>query len=165
MSATSNNSIEPEMHTILVSFDNFITSLEVDKKINEISKKLLPQISPEKPYAVADLCAADLQMAFPKGVGSIRIAVFYPGCETGVERHPNSTQFLYSVRGTGETRVLRNEKWEIDSYGKISNDNLLEERWHVVEKGIWHHSVATGKEPWILAALHSAKNVQDEYQE
>ena len=162
--APTNDSIKPHRRAAIAAFHHFVLLPEIAHTIDEMAQELLRQISPEKPLAFAELRFGELNVRPPEGVGTIRIAVFYPGCETGVERHPNSTQFLFSVRGIGETRVLRGEEWEIDRYGTITDAARLEERWHVVEMGVWHHSVAMGQEPWILAALHSADRVEDEYQ-
>lgn len=160
----TNNSIAPPFRPTVIAFDSFVARSGVRAAIDAAADELLPAISSDRPLAFTELRLDDLGVPPPEGIGTIRIAVFHPGCETGIERHPNSTQFLYSVRGTGETRVLRGDRWETDCYGEISDAALLEERWHVVEKGVWHHSVARGTEPWILAALHTAGRVEDEYQ-
>ena len=110
-------------------------------------------------YSVVPFAVKDFKVAPPELLGSIRIAAFHPNCEMDQERHSNSDQFLYSLAGHGETRVLR-AQWESDMWG----DGLaLEDRWHVVPQNVWHQSIGRGDKPWVMAALHTARKVQDEF--
>ncbi|NAS29992.1 hypothetical protein GTQ40_03315 [Flavobacteriaceae bacterium R38] len=158
-----NNSITSKIRPVVVELDNFFSNPSIFKKLTTISKELLPEISAEQPYAVRDVSTREFGENLPGEVGSIRVAVFFPNEETKIERHPNSTQFLFSIDGSGETRVLRDQKWEKDVYGE-NYEASLDSRWHYVEKNAWHQSVAVGNKPWTLVAIHTATDVQDEYQ-
>lgn len=159
--SNKNISITPDIKKL----DAFFNSKMQRDKLLEIANKLLPKISEKEPYAVQNIKLSELGENLPDLVGSLRVAVFFPNIETKVERHPNSDQFLFSLSGSGETRVYRNKKWKRDCYGDIITPASIKSRWHFVEKNIWHQSVATGETPWILAAIHTAKEVMDEYQE
>jgi hypothetical protein len=117
----------------------------------------------DEPSSAAGVALLDLNSLppLPAGVAFCRVAAMRPGVEFKRERHDNSNQFLYSIRGSGETRVLRAGEWVADTYG--TGTPTLETRWHVAPKDFWHQSVAHGSDPWVLAAFHSASKVNDEY--
>jgi len=96
----------------------------------------------------------------PQGIGSIRVAVIRAGFDGGNERHPNSTQYLFSLEGSGETYVHTQEGWRRDTYGTGAQ---IEDRFHVVPLGVWHKSAAPGPRDWTVVALHTAVAVQDDY--
>ena len=81
----------------------------------------------------------------------------------GVERHANSTQYLFALDGPVETHVQTEDGWRVDCYGQ-GDPAALENRWHVVPAGVWHKSVAPGGRNWSVVAFHSARDVRDEYQ-
>jgi mannose-6-phosphate isomerase-like protein (cupin superfamily) len=82
---------------------------------------------------------------------------------TSVERHHNSTQYLFALGGALETHVGAGDGWRVDRYGEGDAD-VLENRWHVVPPNVWHKSTAPGAQFWSVAAFHSARYVSDEYQ-
>ena len=112
---TSNNSIIPSIRNWVEDLNLFVNESAVNEQMMELVQSLLPKISLENPYAVADL-----KISFPENIGSIRVAVFYPGVETKVERHPNSRQLLYSLQGTGETRKGYRLLKQADRYLEVS---------------------------------------------
>jgi hypothetical protein len=81
----------------------------------------------------------------------------------GIERHANSTQYLFVLDGLVETHVQTADGWRVDRYGQ-GDAAVLENRWHVVPQGVWHKSVAPGGRNWGVVAFHSAREVSDEYQ-
>jgi quercetin dioxygenase-like cupin family protein len=106
---------------------------------------------------------SDLGGTAPAAIGSIRVAVTRGAEGAGVERHANSTQYLFALDGPVETHVLTEDGWRADRYGQ-GDPALLEARWHVVPPGVWHESVAPGRREWSVVAFHSAKDASDEYQ-
>lgn len=159
-----NRSIPRALRPTLQTYRAFIWAPNTARVVEATAENLISGISPDAPYAFATLDLGSLDPKPPPGVGTIRIAVFYPDGETRVERHPNSLQVLYSVRGKGETRVEHDGVWQTDTFGG-DIDERLEDRWHVVEPGQWHQSIARGNEPWVLVTFHSARDVEDEYRD
>ncbi len=82
------------------------------------------------------------------------------------ERHANSEQYLFVLDGPVHTYVQNDGEWRIDRYGFEVGDRAdgpLENRWHVVPRGVWHRSVAPGNGLWGVVAFHSAADVSDEF--
>ncbi len=161
---THNASITPEIRSTIENLEQFFSQPTVLEQLTKTANILLPQISVENPYAFKNIAINILDKNIPEVVGSIRIAVFFPGAKTKIERHPNSKQYLLSILGSGITRVLRDQVWEDDSYGDTLRNSLLETKWHFVEQNIWHQSIALENKPWLLAAIHTATDVEDQYQ-
>lgn len=97
-----------------------------------------------------------------EGIGTLRVAVSRAGADTAVERHPNSTQYLYVLDGPVETHVETAAGWRVDRYGE-GETAALEDRWHLVPQAVWHKSNAPGPGDCTVVALHSAREVADEY--
>jgi mannose-6-phosphate isomerase-like protein (cupin superfamily) len=159
-----NLSLTPNRLSQINELEQFVSVPDVQRRFHEAGKEVAAAVSENNIYSVIDLDMKSLTTPPPELVGTIRIAAFQPGTVTEYERHPNSVQFLYILQGTGETRVMRDDAWHTDSYGEIRS-GALSERWHLVEAGEWHRSAATGDMPLVVAALHTAKNVQDEYRD
>ena len=98
-----------------------------------------------------------------EGIGTLRVAVSRAGVDTAVERHPNSTQYLYVLDGPVETHVETAAGWRVDRYGEGGTPGL-EDRWHLVPQAVWHKSNAPGPGDCTVVALHSAREVADEFQ-
>jgi hypothetical protein len=96
------------------------------------------------------------------GIGTLRVAVSRAGVDTAVERHPNSTQYLFVLDGPVETHVETAQGWRIDRYGEGASAEL-ENRWHLVPQAVWHKSNAPGPGDCTVVALHTAREVADEY--
>ena len=97
-----------------------------------------------------------------EGIGTLRVAVSRAGVDTAVERHPNSTQYLYVLDGPVETHVETAAGWRVDRYGE-GETAALEDCWHLVPQAVWHKSNAPGPGDCTVVALHSAREVADEY--
>ena len=162
--ATDNRSITPDERHVVEELDRFAARPEVLAALRRAQadavKKL--QRSPNLPATFVSLEPSDLGGAAPAAIGSIRVAVTRGADGLGVERHANSTQYLFALDGPVETHVETEDGWRVDRYGR-GGPALLEERWHVVPPGVWHKSVAPGQRNWCVVALHSAKDVSDEY--
>lgn len=97
-----------------------------------------------------------------EGIGTLRVAVSRAGVDTAVERHPNSTQYLYVLDGPVETHVETSAGWRVDRYGE-GGTSALEDRWHLVPQAVWHKSNAPGPGDCTVVALHTARDVADEF--
>lgn len=159
-----NRSITSGIRPVIALLDRFFRRPETLELLQKTSKPLVSNVSETSPYAVVPLPLETFGDSLPDQVGSIRVAAFYPNASTRIERHPNSTQFLFSLEGFGETQVLRNGKWESDTYGTSVEQVSLEASWHLVEQNVWHRSMGQGSIPWVLVAIHTATLVVDEYE-
>jgi len=159
----ANSSITVAKRPTIIALNSYIQQREVYTLLSEKAKFLYPKISKHSPYAVENVAVEALGNSIPKEIATVRVAVFYPNQETRIERHPNSDQYLFSLSGTGETRVLFNQNWISDVYGDHTDNSELEKNWHFVARNVWHQSVGRGNRPWALVALHSAKEVEDQY--
>ena len=97
-----------------------------------------------------------------EGIGTLRVAVSRAGVDTAVERHPNSTQYLFVLDGPVETHVETAQGWRIDRYGEPGGTSL-EDLWHLVPMAAWHKSNSPGPGDCTVVALHTAQEVADEY--
>eukprot|EP01138_Halocafeteria_seosinensis_P006106 gb/GECG01006242.1/.p1 GENE.gb/GECG01006242.1/~~gb/GECG01006242.1/.p1 ORF type:complete len:162 (+),score=14.12 gb/GECG01006242.1/:1-486(+) len=161
MTMSSNSSLTSNILPTVEKLNEFVSKSEVLDQLGKISEGLILEISEDQPYAVAEPALNELPTNVPKEIGTIRVAVFHPAVETSVERHVNSDQYLYSIKGSGRTQVERNGQMENDHYGE---GEQLTDRWHYVPMGVWHRSIADSTEPWAVVAFHTARNVEDEYQ-
>ena len=163
--ATNNQSITPDERPVVEELDRFATRPEVLAALRRAQadavKKL--QRNPNLSATFISLDPLSLGRAAPAAIGSIRVAVTRGTDGLGVERHANSTQYLFAFDGTVETHVRTKDGWRVDRYGQ-GGPALLEDRWHVVAPGVWHKSVSPGRREWSVVAFHSAKDVSDEYQ-
>ena len=96
-------------------------------------------------------------------VGSCRLSIFRAGTAYNRERHPNSTQFIFSLEGSGEIHVLEESgSWRVDRLGGVDN-GALETRWHWIPAGIWHQPIPSKDHNWVVLAFHTEAEVQDEF--
>lgn len=106
-------------------------------------------------------------VSVPAAAATIRVAISRAGADTAVERHPNSTQVLLVLDGPVETHVQTESGWRIDRYGEgavqLSENQSLENLWHLVPPGVWHKSNAPGPGDCAVVAFHSARDVRDDY--
>jgi hypothetical protein len=92
----------------------------------------------------------------PAGVKSCRLFTLRADTPFDREMHPNSTQYVLSLAGSGEIRVRQlRDTWKADRLGSES-DSTLEHRWHSVQAGCWHQPVSIGGKSWTVLAFHSA---------
>ena len=162
--ATQNRSITPDRRSVVEALDRFATRPEVLAALRRALADAVEKLRqhPKIPATFIALGASALGVAAPAAVGTIRVAVTREGDGAGVERHPNSTQYLFALNGPVETHVETADGWRVDRYGR-GDPGTLEDRWHVVPPGVWHKSAAPGRRNWGVVAFHSALDVADEY--
>ena len=103
--------------------------------------------------------SAALSQDWRGAIGSMRVVLTRAGSGGRIERHSNSTQYLFALDGSVETHVHSTDGLRVDRYGQGGSVDL-EDRWHVVPPGTWHRSIARD----AVVAFHSARQVIDEYQ-
>jgi hypothetical protein len=159
----SNQSITPDDRTIVEELNRFATRPEVLAALRRALADAVRSLqrTPDLPATFLTVDPASLGGAAPAAIGSIRVAVTRDGA--GVERHPNSRQYLFALDGPMETHVHSKQGWRVDRFGD-GEPTVLEHRWHVVPAGVWHRSLAPGRHNWGVVAFHTAKDVRDEYQ-
>jgi hypothetical protein len=92
----------------------------------------------------------------PAGVKSCRLFTLRADTPFDREMHPNSTQYVLSLAGSGEIRVRQScNTWKADRLDSES-DSTFEQRWHSVQAGCWHQPVSIGGKSWTVLAFHSA---------
>ena len=162
---TNNRSITPAARGVVEHLDQFVARPDVRAGLlrtkAEAEKKLR-----ENPALATAAIAFDLsRLGWSRSdvVGSGRVVVTREGGGEGIERHANSTQYLFVLDGPIETHLQTTDGWHVDRYG-YGDGAQLEDRWHVVAPGVWHKSVAPGARNWGVVAFHSARDVSDEYQ-
>ena len=116
------------------------------------------KMDPMRKVAMETLDPIAIRQIVPE-IGSARIAAIRDGFDSGIESHPNSTQYLFSLEGSGATHVKTSDGWRIDTYGI---GDRIEDRFHVVPPGVWHKSAAAHGD-WTVIAFHSAEKVIDDY--
>ena len=162
---TNNRSITPEARRVIEQLHQFVTRPEVRAGLlrtrAEADQKL--QQDPDLPIAFVAFDPTQLGWSQSELVGSGRVVVTRNGGGDGIERHANSTQYLFVLDGPVETHVQTADGWHVDRYG-YGDSAQLEDQWHVVAPGTWHKSVAPGGRNWGIVAFHSAREVNDEYQ-
>ena len=158
---TDNQSISPVYRQFVEELAAFARRPDVHDLLVEVQHQAIAKLEGERvlPASVESLDLGQVN-DLPTSLGSIRVAVIRGGFDGGVERHPNSTQVLLSLEGTGETHVKTDTGWRVDRYGQGVQ---LEDRWHVVPEGVWHKSAAPDLANWTVVAFHTAPVVQDEY--
>jgi len=163
--AADNQSIVPDERSIVAELDRFANRPEVLAALRRAQADAVMKLrrNPELTATFISLDPAGLGNAAPAAIGSIRVAVTRGADGLGVERHGNSTQYLFALDGPVETHVHTADGWRVDRYGR-GGPAVLEDRWHVVPPGVWHKSIAPGRRHWCVVAFHSAKDVSDEYQ-
>jgi hypothetical protein len=159
-----NPSITEQFRSTCQRLQRYVEDPSVQRNLEAAAKSAAQQLV-DDPKLAAGVSPLDFSSLppLPDGVASCRVAAMRPGLEFKRERHDNSEQFLFSISGSGETRVLRGDTWEADIYG--TGEPALDSRWHATPRNAWHQSVAHGSDPWILAAFHTATKVHDEYME
>jgi len=162
--ATNNQSITPDERSVVEELDRFAARPDVLAALRRAQadavKKL--QRNPNTAATFISLDPLELGCSAPVVIGSIRVAVTRDAEGEGVERHANSSQYLFALDGPVETHVQTEDGWRVDRYGQ-GDPAALENRWHVVPPGVWHKSVAPGRRNWSVVAFHSARDVSDEY--
>jgi hypothetical protein len=163
--AANNQSITPAERSFVEELDRFATRPDVLAALRRAQADAVRKLqrNPNIPATFISLDPSALGSAAPAAIGSIRVAVTRAAEGLGVERHANSTQYLFALDGPVETHVQTEDGWRVDRFGQ-GDPAILENRWHVVPSGVWHKSVAPGGRNWSVVAFHSARDVRDEYQ-
>ena len=162
--AVSNLSITPESRPQLEALNDWITQAGPLAALRAAQAEAAARMArePNLKSTFVTLMPEDFSLPPPAGIGNLRVAISRGGVQTLVERHPNSVQILFVLDGPVETHVETDGRWRIDHYGEGSV-SVLENRWHVVPAGVWHKSDSPGPGDSVVVALHSAREVQDEF--
>lgn len=164
MGATSNASLSPEALPFIRKMDDWVRQPPVMATLRaaqaEAAAKLAREPNLRSTFITLDPAACGRPAI--EGIGTLRVAVSRAGVDTAVERHPNSTQYLYVLDGPVETHVETVAGWRIDRYGEPGAGSL-ENLWHLVPKAAWHKSNAPGPGNCTVVALHTAREVADEF--
>ena len=101
--------------------------------------------------------------ALPRELRSCRLSVMRAGSAYHVERHPNATQYVYSVDNSGSISIFDGKIWSTSELTSNSSDPIAS-RWHSVPANTWHQPVP-GKEHWTVLGFHSvpSKELIDDY--
>jgi hypothetical protein len=94
-----------------------------------------------------------LSMELPSELKSCRLSVMRGGAAYHVERHPNATQYVYSLRNCGTISVFDGTTWTTSEL----NDDLaapLARRWHAVPENTWHQPIP-GEKDWTVLGFHT----------
>ncbi len=161
---TNNRSITPDARSVVEELDRFATRPDVLAALRRAQAAAVQQLQRDPGIAAACIALepSSLGCAAPAAVGSIRVVVTRDAGGDAIERHANSTQYLFALDSPVETHVQTADGWRVDRYGP-GDAAVLEDRWHVVPPGVWHKSVAPGARNWGVVAFHSAREVSDEH--
>ena len=101
--------------------------------------------------------------ALPKELRACRLAVMRAGSAYHVERHPNATQYVYSLRESGSISILEDNNWKTTELTSKASDPLSA-RWHIVPANTWHQPVP-GSKNWTVLGFHSVPSTEliDDY--
>ena len=163
--ATDNQSITPQARPVVEELNRFATRPDVSSALRQADAEARERLrrNPDLAEAFAALDLSSLGAAVPAAIGSVRVVVTRGIGGARIERHVNSTQYLWALDGALETHVQTAGGWRVDRYGE-GDPAVLANRWHVVPPGTWHKSVAPQARDWGVVAFHSARDVSDEYQ-
>ncbi len=164
MAVTSNASLSPEALPFIVKMDEWVRQAPVMAALRAAQAEAAARIAREPGLRSTFVTLDPGGCGCPamEGIGTLRVAVSRGGVDTAVERHPNSTQYLYVMDGPVETHVETAAGWRIDRYGQAGM-TTLKDRWHLVPQAAWHKSNAPGPANCTVVALHTAREVADEY--
>jgi len=106
-----------------------------------------------KPAGTVQISLDHFGPEIPPELRSCRLSVMRSGIPYYVERHPNATQYVYSLEHSGSIGVYDGTSWQVD---ELSSDPSLplKSRWHSVPANTWHQPVP-GKEHWTVLGFHS----------
>lgn len=161
---TSNQSIAPAARPVVEELNRFVTRPDVMRLLQQTAADAREKLrrNPAMTEAFATLDFSNLAGPVPAAIGSARLVVTRGAGGASIERHGNSTQYLFALDGAMETHVNATGGWRVDRYGE-GDPTVLENRWHIVPPGVWHKSTAPGAQDWGVVAFHSARKVSDEY--
>ena len=161
---TNNPSITAHTRPAVERLDQFANRPEVLAVLHRARAEARGRLQREPNLAEAFVAIdlASLSASVPDAAGSLRVVVTRGAGGANIERHANSTQYLFVLDGPVETHVQIDGTWRVDRYGH--GGGALEDRWHVIEPGLWHKTQASGLQHWAIVAFHSASEVHDEYQ-
>ncbi len=164
MGATSNASLAPEALPFIRRMDDWVRQPPVTAALLAAQAEAAAKLAREPNLRSTFITLDPASCGSPaiEGIGTLRVAVSRAGVDTAVERHPNSTQYLYVLDGPVETHVETAAGWRIDRYGEPGAAGL-ENLWHLVPMAAWHKSNAPGPGNCTVVALHTAREVADEY--
>ena len=166
MGTTTNLSLAAEALVFIRKMNDWIRQAPVMAALRAAQSEVVAKIAREPTLRSTFVTLDPGACGCPaiEGIGTLRVAVSRAGVDTAVERHPNSTQYLYVLDGPVETHVETAQGWRIDRYGE-GDSAALENRWHLVPQAVWHKSNAPGPGNCTVVALHTAREVADEYRD
>jgi len=164
ISAADNRSITPDVRPVVAELDQFVTRAEVVAAFRRAKGEGEIRLSQGPDLAVAAVPVDPVKIGWtrPAVIASIRVVVMRNPGNALIERHSNAIQYVFALDGAMETYVESKGGWRLDCYGRGDTADL-EDRWHVVPRGLWHMSDAPGRRYWACVGLHSASPVNDEY--
>ena len=150
------------MESLEKTVDEKLNLGPVKARLNDLQKEVQDEFSlnPDAFVAVRFVPISLFGDQLPQEVKSCRLSVMRAGTAYKRERHPNADQYVRSLDGSGEIRVLEGENWRIDRLGP--SEELM---WHCVPAGTWHQPVPSEQSHWYVLAFHTADQVFDEYME
>ena len=89
--------------------------LEAEKELNNLH---IPSVTKTVPLKI-------FQNKLPEFINLCRVFILRANTKSKIERHTNSFQRTMTWKGSGETKILENNKW-ILAYKKSSDGNLAE---------------------------------------
>jgi hypothetical protein len=160
----SNQSITSDARPIVEQLNQFVMRPDVLVALRQTKAEAEMKLQGDPNLATASAAFDPSQYGSPVGeaIGSARVVVARYRGDNRIERHANSTQYMYVLRGPLETHVQTTDGWRVDRYG-AGNSGDLEDRWHVVWSNTWHRSAAPGSGRWAVIAFHTAREVSDEF--
>ena len=127
-------------------------SARIAQAIEEARKILLSD--PERLAGTVPIDLSMLSLDVSREVRSCRLSVMRGGSACKVERHPNGTQFVYSLEESGTISIFDGATWTTTNLVSDASAPLAA-RWHVVPANTWHQPVPAAKD-WAVLAFHTA---------
>ena len=116
---TTNQSITPDTRPVVAELNRFATRPEVLAALRRAKADAEKQLQRDPDLSTTFVALDPLQFgsATPDAIGSIRVVVTRDGGGDSLERHSNSTQYLFVLDGPVETHVESTDGWRVDRYG------------------------------------------------
>lgn len=147
--------------SLIDSLNIFLGQPSIRELMKAAQSYVLTEINTDVAIEVATFPFAleSIEDLLPKEIGSCRVSAMRKGTQCRRERHPNADQYVVSLQGRGEIWVLETDSWRKD----IVTSHSLEARLHYVPAGTWHQPTASQGGDWVVAAFHTAIDVEDNY--
>lgn len=90
----------------------------------------------------------------PPPTVSAWVFILRRGLESGAERHPNSTQRMAALRGSGVFQTWNGTEWLSHPLSPETGGHL-ENRWVSIPPNVWHQG-APPNQHWVVVSFHTA---------